>query len=136
MLLAMLRVSPLSIVSVPTVTLISKVTTEATAFPSSMQTFVLALFGTAPVLHIAALLQLPVPPSQLVVVPVHAVGGSPGPEAWAFNLSPLPPAAALPLMFTPIIFAVNAPPATWSAASEGCINFAAGKSVDVVKPAR
>ena len=75
-LLPIVRLSPLSIVSVPTDAAISRVTTESAALPSSMQTLVLVLFGTTPVLHIAALLQLPVPPSQFVVVPVQAVGGS------------------------------------------------------------
>jgi hypothetical protein len=38
-----------------------------------MQTFTEELLGTTPVLHIAALLQLPFPPTQLVVVPVQLV---------------------------------------------------------------
>src|ERR1700691_5170869 len=75
-LLPIVRLSPLSIVSVPTVAAISRVTTESAALPSKMKALVLVLCGAPPVLHSAAFLQFPVPPSQFVVVPVHAVGGS------------------------------------------------------------
>src|SRR5208282_3429511 len=69
----MIRLSPLSIVSVPTVTEISSVTCEFTGLPSSMHTFVLELLGTTPVLQLAASLQFPVPPSQIVAFPVQFV---------------------------------------------------------------
>src|ERR1700732_4895376 len=91
----MMRLSPLSIVRVPTLTLMSSVTCKLAALPSSMHTFVLALLGTAPVLHFVESLQLPAPPRQLV-------GGSPGKFGFFF------PPRIIP--FKPAIFAVNAPP--------------------------
>src|SRR4029077_5427497 len=140
----MMRLSPLSIVRVPTLTLMSSVTCELAPLPSSMQTFVLALLGTAPVLHFVESLQLPAPPSQLVVVPAQFVGGSPG----KFGL--FSPPRIIP--FNPAIFAVNAPPivapetlvpvepgevaAVPAEDLENCAALANGKSRDVVAPAR
>ena len=71
-LLLMVSLSPLSIYRLPTVTVSSRVTKDVPGVPSAIQTFA-PLAGTAPPTHIAALLQLPEPPIQLVVIPEHAV---------------------------------------------------------------
>ena len=100
-LLLMIRLSSLSMVRLPTLTLMSRVTCEATALPLSMQTFVLVLLGTPP-LHFAGLLQLPAPPCQMVLLA--------GQMGAAFGEGLLDLFAAPIKAFKPVIFETNAPP--------------------------
>src|SRR5271168_1644540 len=141
MLSATMSVSPASMVRVPMLTTMSRVTTDAMALPLSMHTLTVVLLGTAPVLHIAALLQLPVPPSQFVVLPVH----TDMPSGWAPPSPPLPPTTR-----NPVSLATKPPPGVVEVASSvwaevvddppeaglaSWTRLAAGKSTEVVAPA-